>query len=426
LEEEIEMTAYQKKILPRALPSFILTIVFGIASLANANYTNIHDFAGGAGDGKNPYGSISISGNTLYGMTYRGGINTEGVIFKVEIDGSNYTNLHEFTGGTDDGKNPYGSLVLLSNSFYGMTSSGGDSGFGVIFKIDTNGNNYTILHEFAGGEDDGRAPRGSLTLSGDILYGMTYNGGDPNRGVIFKIDTDGNNYTNLHAFAGGNNDGCYPHGNITLAGSTLYGMTYNGGDDNFGVIFKMDSNGNNYTNLHEFTGGNNDGKYPYASLALSGGTLYGTTYQGGDNSRGVIFKIDTDGNNYTNLHEFTGGNDDGQNPRGTLIVSWDSLAGITYSGGNGNGGVIFVIGINGSNYTNLHEFAGGSTDGQFPYYTSLLENDGLFYGMTFSGGISNNGVIFRQIVPEPDLYSFPAIVALLFVIYYLVKEKISN
>ncbi len=76
------MTVYQKNILPRALPSFILTIVFGIASLANANYTNIHDFAGGAGDGKNPYGSISIFGNTLYGMTYNGGDpNRGGVIF---------------------------------------------------------------------------------------------------------------------------------------------------------------------------------------------------------------------------------------------------------------------------------------------------------------------------------------------------------
>jgi len=125
----------QKHIFPRALPSFILTIVFGIVSLANANYTNIHDFAGGAGDGKNPYGSISIFGNTLYGMTYRGGTNTEGVIFKVEIDGSNYTNLHEFAGGNDDGQFPYYTSLLENDGcFYGMTFSGGISNNGVVFR----------------------------------------------------------------------------------------------------------------------------------------------------------------------------------------------------------------------------------------------------------------------------------------------------
>ena len=80
------------------------------------------------------------------------------------------TLLHEFAGGTGDGGTPYGSLTLSGSTLYGMTRGGGDSGAGVVFKVNTDGTGYDLLHEFAGGGDDGASPAGSLTLSGSNAF----------------------------------------------------------------------------------------------------------------------------------------------------------------------------------------------------------------------------------------------------------------
>jgi uncharacterized repeat protein (TIGR03803 family) len=62
-----------------------------------------------------------------------------------------------------------------------------------------------------------------------------------------------------------------------------------GGAANVGVVFKIDASGV-YTVLHDFSGA--DGEGPYADLMLdSVGNLYGTTYEGGDFESGVVFKI---------------------------------------------------------------------------------------------------------------------------------------
>jgi uncharacterized repeat protein (TIGR03803 family) len=110
------------------------------------------------------------------------------------------TLLHEFDGY--DGWQPHGSLTLSGSKFYGVTSVGGNAGKGVVFSMDLDGGNYTLLHEFTGGSDDGKGAYGSLTLSGQTLYGMTYYGGDSDQGTVFSIDTDGNNYNLLHEFSG--------------------------------------------------------------------------------------------------------------------------------------------------------------------------------------------------------------------------------
>ncbi len=51
------------------------------------------------------------------------------------------------------------------------------------------------------------------------------------------VDPDDHGYTNLHEFAGGASDGSYPRGSLTLDGSRLYGMTFSGGDTGVGTVF---------------------------------------------------------------------------------------------------------------------------------------------------------------------------------------------
>ncbi|MFC2149706.1 choice-of-anchor tandem repeat GloVer-containing protein [Candidatus Auribacterota bacterium] len=110
-----------------------------------------------------------------------------------------------------------------------------------------------------------------------------------NTGTVFKLDTDGANFALLHSFAGGGDDGSSPRGELTFSGSDLYGMTRLGGDSDYGVIFSMDTEGGGFSLLHEFAGNPNDGESPYGSLAISNGKAYGMTYTGGESDLGVVF-----------------------------------------------------------------------------------------------------------------------------------------
>ena len=167
----------------------ICAVAVALASApAQGGITLLHEFAGGANDGGNPYGSLTLDGSTLYGMTYYGGDSNGGAVFKMNADGTGFTLLHEFAGGVSDGRNPWGSLMLNGSTLYGMTLGGGDSARGTVFQMNTDGTGFELLHEFAGGVDDGRNPYGSLTLNGSTLYGMTQYGGDSNYGTVFSLD----------------------------------------------------------------------------------------------------------------------------------------------------------------------------------------------------------------------------------------------
>jgi uncharacterized repeat protein (TIGR03803 family) len=372
----------------------LFVMLLALGSAAHAQIKMLHEFAGEPGDGANPMLSQLIqSGSTLYGMTGSGGSNNAGVIFKINTDGSSFQFLHEFAGGNDDGAAPSGSLILSGSTLYGMTVAGGDSDQGVIFKINTDGSSFQLLHEFVSGNDDGAAPQGSLFLIGSALYGMTFAGGDTDAGVIFKIDTDGNGFQLLHEFAGGSDDGAAPYGSLILIGSTLYGMTSAGGDDDLGVIFKMETNGSGFQLLHEFAFVPNDGAIPFGSPVSSGSTLYGMTYLGGGTGLGTIFKINSDGSGFQLLHEFADGLNDGAFPYGSLALSQSTLYGMTFAGGTAGTGVLFKINTDGNGFNVLHGFAGGADDGSMPL-GSLIFIDLTLYGMTNAGGDSDWGVIF--------------------------------
>ena len=176
-----------------SLVIILLLAAFTAPSHGAGTVSVLHSFQGGATDGAAPYGSLILSGNTLYGMTYDGiGLNG-GTIFSVHTDGSAFTLLHSFTGGTD-GFLPYGSLILSGTALYGMNLLGPlgpgctGEGCGTIFSVNTNGSAFTPLHAFAGATADGGMPYGSLILSGNALYGMTSRGGAADMGTVFAFD----------------------------------------------------------------------------------------------------------------------------------------------------------------------------------------------------------------------------------------------
>jgi uncharacterized repeat protein (TIGR03803 family) len=149
-----------------------------------------------------PEGGLILSGTTLYGATTYGGSSDNGTVFKLNIDGTGFTNLHVFTETypnhtNSDGANPFDSLILSSNTLFGTTQSGGRSGSGTVFAINTDGSGFTNLHSFAAvpasypyTNSDGAYPYASLILSSNTLYGTAYNGGSSGQGTVFAVNTD--------------------------------------------------------------------------------------------------------------------------------------------------------------------------------------------------------------------------------------------
>src|ERR1035438_1246800 len=176
----------------------------------------------------------AASGPLLYGMTKGGGINSIGNIFKIYSDGSSFGSIYSFNTAT--GCTPVGSLLqAYSNSFfYGMTQSGGANNKGVIFKFNPSNNAYNVIINF--NNTNGSAPTGNLIqATNGLIYGMTPMGGINNKGVLFSLDPASNNYTVLINFDSLN--GRYPNGSlIQSATGLLYGMTEQGGTNNYGTI----------------------------------------------------------------------------------------------------------------------------------------------------------------------------------------------
>ena len=172
----------------------------------------------------------------------------------------------------------------------------------------------------------------------------------------------------------------------------LYGSTYYGGTNGYGTVFKITPSGT-LTTLHIFV--ETEGAHPNAALILArDGNFYGTTFDGGANHDGTVFKITASGT-LTTLHSFDF--TDGFQPFGALVQATDgNFYGTTLYGGSNNicsnnCGTIFKI-TSGGTVTTLHNFS--STDGSVP--VGLVQaRDGNFYGTTFAGGANDDGTVFK-------------------------------
>src|ERR1039458_1637897 len=303
------------------------------------------------------------------------------------------TSLHSF-GVVTNGAYPGAALVQGSDgNFYGTTDSGGtNGGYGTVFKISANGE-LTSLYSFTGGNDDANPAVPLVQGSDGYFYGTAQDGGTNYDGTVFKISTNGM-LTSLYSFGSVQDTNGVPlDGANALAGLVqgsdgyFYGTTSWGGTNGAGTVFKISTNGA-LTTLYSFTGGN-DGAYPGAALAQgSDGYFYGTTEYGGNTNLnrgygyGTVFRISANGV-LTSLYSFTGGND-GANPAVALVQGSDGyFYGTTYWGGTNGYGNVFKISTNGV-LTSLYSFTGGN-EGANPGAALVQGNDGSFFGTTFYG-----------------------------------------
>jgi uncharacterized repeat protein (TIGR03803 family) len=361
----------------------------------------LHNFTGGT-DGQNPHaGVVRDSAGNLYGTTYLGAAYNAGVVFRLAATGQE-TLLYTFTGGNDGGY-PLGGVALDSaGNLYGTTELGGMSNGGVVFKLDTAGQE-TVLHSFGSGFD-GIEPTAGVTLdSAGNVYGTTYYGGSQYDGVVFKVDAGGQESV-LYNFPGGAN-GAYPWaGVIRDSAGNLYGTTSQAGAAGWGIVFKLDTTGHQ-TVLHAFRSGA-DGASPTAGVIRdASGNLYGTTYGGGSELRGVVFKLSAAGQS-TILCTFTGPNGSNPNFAGVIRDSAGNTYGTTANGGPANIGVVFKLDT--ANHETLLTTFPGTVDGSNPSSGVVSDSAGNLYGSAPLGGASGWGTVYK-LTPagvETTLYTF--------------------
>jgi uncharacterized repeat protein (TIGR03803 family) len=212
-------------------------------------YTRIHSFGGSNGFDPRGALILDPNGHTFYGMTPVGGNSAAGVVFSFNMSNSKYKVLHNFScpgssfpscvSSTNGATPDHGSLVQNGATLLGLTTFGGKYGNGTLFSIHTDGTHFKLLLQFGKpGTNDGVNPYGSLLLNGTTLYGTTRLGGSKGNGTVFQINTDGTGYDRIWEFQP-SPDAAKPVDSVILVANTLYGMTESGGTCGNGAIFAL-------------------------------------------------------------------------------------------------------------------------------------------------------------------------------------------
>ncbi len=403
-------------------------------------YTKKIDFSGLSTGGSSISGVIAANGH-IYGTTAYGGTNDAGVLFDYIPATETYTKLFDFNGTTDGGWPEGGLLLAEDNRLYGMSRFGGAFGFGTFYVFDLQEQQYSMLYDMDG-PIYGRSPeQAMIEYSSGLIYGIAY-GGAEIAGMLFKYDYLADQHTKFHdffcapqgekskgAFIQGDNgnlfalasDGGYygrgtifeycpgsnitvprhsfdinsgwePNGRLLLADDgKMYGLAAKGGALGDGTLFSFDPSTSEFEKLHDFDD-SNTGRTPLGSLIQStNGKLYGLTNNGGINGKGVIFEFDISTGTCTKLHDFDGANN-GSNPLEDLLETAPNVFyGLTSTGGVYNDGVLFEYDVSSGIFTKHYDL---NNNGSGPRGSLMQASNGKLYGLTYDGGVGGNGTVF--------------------------------
>ncbi len=367
----------------------------GWMAQAQLRYEPLRAFGLDARSASNPSGGVVLASNgLLYGVTSRGGSNGLGTVYQVAPDGTGYRVIKHFQGS--DGAVAAGQLLDGGDGMlYGITGVGGDSTNGVIFRIGLDGGGFSVLRRLAGGAE-GALPLGGLTaLPGGDLAGVASQAGAHGGGTVFRLGRDGSNFQVLRAFGGTADDGATPKARLLLAADGfLYGTTERGGNTNAGTLIRIAPNGANYEVLHRFQAATEAYNPDFGLIEGPGGWLYGLGAGGGTGSVGTIYRFRPTDRRLEVLHAFSVQNRTaGYRPsalrfNATRTVLW----GTTLSGGVNEAGVFFQINPDGSNYRVLADL-GPSNTGRFLFGELAQTPDGRLLSTTLAGGPEQTGTL---------------------------------
>jgi uncharacterized repeat protein (TIGR03803 family) len=297
--------------------------------------------------------TLSVTdGSTLSGTTSVQAVNGVATFTGLSINALGTHTLHavdgSFTAATSSGFT-ISALAPYMNALTGFNTSTGTGASGNIF-FDSNGN----------------------------LWGTAQSGGANNRGTVWEVAAGTSTITPFASFS--SSTGSTPWGGVIMdSAGNLFGTTYSGGTNNYGTVFEIVNGTSTITTIATFN--NTNGANPYDTLYIdSSGNLYGTTYAGGANSLGTVFKIASGSNTITTIASFNGTN--GSNPMGGVVMdSSGDLFGTTRNGGSSSDGTVFEIASGTSTISTLVTFNG--TNGSNPEAGLTIDSTGNLYGSTY-------------------------------------------
>ncbi len=353
--------------------------------------SKIIDFDGTT-NGQSPYGGVIQAANgKLYGTTYTGGPNFNGVLFEYDITLDDFV-VKQSLDGTNTGGSITGLLYeAINGKLYGQNTSGGANSKGVLFEYDITANTLTKKHDLNEDWHFGAL----IQASNGHIYGASGIDGATNDGVIFEYNISSDTYTtklNLRTSEIGNR----PQGNLVLADNgKFYGTTMEGGANKMGTLFEYDKTSDTYTKIVDFDGTDKGSNPKVALLKADNGKLYGVTYEGGANNLGVLFELDPSTNTFTKKIDFDGTNI-GSKPMSKLMqASNGKLYSVTYQGGANNLGVLYEYEIAINTVTKLIDLD-NTNNGKNPQNNDLVEAaNGNLYGLITLGGANNMGVLYE-------------------------------
>jgi uncharacterized repeat protein (TIGR03803 family) len=419
------------RLTPEAGGTWSETVLYKFCTLSNC------------ADGSTPYAGLIFddSGNP-YGTTSSGGVQTCyygcGVAFKLTPgSGGTWTEdvLYSFClqSNCADGAQPSGGLVLdPAGNLYGTTFGGGYND-GSVFELKRGTHGAwaeDVLYKFCSTTHcpDGEFPGADLLIDGTgRLYGTTGSGGHQcSCGTVFQLDANGHGKWNekvVHRFVNESEGGSLPTAAlISDAAGNLYGTASQGGASGAacgghgcGSAFELIPDGHGHWTrkvLHNFQDNGVDGYAPMAALLFDkAGNLYGTTFNGGNNSNGTVFELTPGAKEKWNekvLYSFCTSTycPDGALPRASLISDASgNLYGTTSYGGGASCtvasacGTVFELspGANGNwAETVLYEFDDGvGYYGSNPEASLIFDKSGNLYDTASQGGSTGNGTVFE-------------------------------
>ena len=360
----------------------LVVIVLAQTGLQAQTFSDLYDFDNLYASTTNatqiePSGDLIISAGVLYGVTYQGGSNSQGGLYSINPDGTDFKALYSFKDSASR------RLTLLSGILYAPIFPGSTAG-GNIVSVDTNGGPSHVIHQFTG-TGEGVFPTG-IASAGNMLFGTTmFSNSYSGPGTIYSINTNDDSFTVLHTF-NQTQAGQW----LTVSGGTLYGAASSDSataSPTNNVLFSIATNGDNYTNLYTFTDGALAGW-----LIINRGMIYGLglsntppNYAGG--SGGYVFSIETNGSNFSVLHVFT------ISPNGLTLLNDNLLCGASIADGLYNGGTIYSMSTNGSGYNVLYNFPEYRGSG-FAGASGLVSDGNTLLGTTQEGGTNEWGSIY--------------------------------
>jgi uncharacterized repeat protein (TIGR03803 family) len=325
--------------------------------------TVLYQFAGGAFSaqlGQLVVGPSTASGQpVLYGVTNAAGSANLGTIYSLTPPGSpdgvwTEAVLYNFTGAADSSY-PIALARAANGTLFGVTAGAYNSTNSTVFMLGPPSQpagswthsviyaaNYYILLGTFQGLTIGSAPKGSHGLP--ILYGY----GDTGSGAVFSLTpptTTGGSWTEVDL----NTSIGAATGSLTAGpDGTLYGTTWEGGNQDGGTVFSLTPPASpgaawTETTLYNFSAGPG-GTEPLSGVVMSPrGVLYGTTYDTTTGyGWGTIFSLSPPkaaGEPWTkhNLYQFS--SMVGGNPRTPMVL----YGGVLYGTTSRDGGLFSLV-----------------------------------------------------------------------------------